>query len=77
MQSEVTRPAQARRRDTEEFTMEAGRWVRASAHPVAQVARAWEFPTTCGIAGAPRIGRPRSTARPAWLNAPKPRHSRV
>ena len=39
MQSEVTRPAQARRRDTEEFTMEAGRLVRASAHPVAPVAR--------------------------------------
>ena len=39
MQSEVPMPAQARRRDTEEFTREAGRLVRASAHPVAPVAR--------------------------------------
>ena len=39
MKSEVTMPAQARRRYTEEFKMEAVRLVRASAHPVAQVAR--------------------------------------
>ena len=39
MQSEVTMPAQARRRYTEEFKMEAVRLVRASAHPVAPVAR--------------------------------------
>ena len=39
MKSEVTMPAQARRRYTEEFKMEAVRLVRASAHPVAPVAR--------------------------------------
>ena len=39
MKSEVTMPAQARRRYTEECKMEAVRLVRASAHPVAQVAR--------------------------------------
>ena len=39
MKSEVTMPAQARRRYTEEFKMEAVRLVRESAHPVAQVAR--------------------------------------
>ena len=39
MKSEVTMPAQARRRYTEEFKREAVRLVRASAHPVAQVAR--------------------------------------
>jgi transposase len=39
VKSEVTMPAKARRRYTEEFKMEAVRLVRESAHPVAQVAR--------------------------------------
>ena len=39
VKSEVTMPAQARRRYTEEFKREAVRLVRESAHPVAQVAR--------------------------------------
>ena len=39
VKSEVTMPAQARRRYTEEFKREAVRLVRESAHPVAPVAR--------------------------------------
>ena len=60
MQSEVPMPAQARRRDTEEFTMEAGRLVRASAHPVAPVARDLGIPDHVLVSlarpeGAPEI----------------------
>ena len=39
VKSEGPMPASTRRRDTEELKREAVRWVCASAHPVAPVAR--------------------------------------